>query len=265
MKSKEIMLYLAVKYKGNYDEMYNAIRSKLPLKEEDVERVSESIGCKYVTILDQEYPQQLRTAIRPPFVLFYKGNLELINGSIPLLSVVGSREPSSYSSETVGKICGDLAKKGVGIICGLAKGIDTVALKSALPYGKAIAVLGTSLDSCYPLENYDLQQEIGNYGLLLSEFPPGVGPSKINFPARNRITVGLSYSLLVGEVQRRSGTLISVTFALNRGCDIGVLPSRATEDTYNNRLIQDGAILVNSSEDVLDFFSNLVPLKKKIF
>ena len=247
MKSKEIMLYLAVKYKGNYDEMYNAIRSKLPLKEEDVERVSESIGCKYVTILDQEYPQQLRTAIRPPFVLFYKGNLELINGSIPLLSVVGSREPSSYSSETVGKICGDLA------------------LKSALPYGKAIAVLGTSLDSCYPLENYDLQQEIGNYGLLLSEFPPGVGPSKINFPARNRITVGLSYSLLVGEVQRRSGTLISVTFALNRGCDIGVLPSRATEDTYNNRLIQDGAILVNSSEDVLDFFSNLVPLKKKIF
>ena len=109
----------------------------------------------------------------------------------------------------------------MGIISGLAKGIDTVALKSALPYGKAIAVLGTSLDSCYPLENYDLQQEIGNCGLLLSEFPPGVGPSKINFPARNRITVGLSYSLLVGEVQRRSGTLISVTFALNRGCDIG--------------------------------------------
>lgn len=263
MKAREILLYLAIKHKGNFDEMYSAIKAKEKIAEQELKETIKSFDGKYVTIIDEDYPPRLKSIFKPPLVLFYKGNYELINENRPLLSVVGSREASSYSNKMVGEICEEMAKKGVGIISGLAKGIDTSALSSANKYGKAIAILGTSLTCYYPAENSELQDKIGTDGLLLSEFPPGVGPSKANFPLRNRIMVGLSKSLLVGEVKRKSGTLISVSLALEMGSEIGVLPFRANEDVYNNKLIQEGAYLIASSDDLLSYFSTFSSLREK--
>lgn len=177
-----------------------------------------------ISILDDEYPSYLREIYSPPVYLYIKGNKKILNKFN--IGVVGCRECSSYGRETAQKISYDLAQNGINIVSGLARGIDSYAHLGALyAKGITIAVLANGLDTVYPIENKYLMNNIlkGN-GTIISEYPLGTKPEKNNFPARNRIISGLSRGIVVVEAKKKSGTLITVDFALEQGRDVYVVP-----------------------------------------
>lgn len=178
-----------------------------------------------INILEEDYPEKLKNIYDSPIVLYYKGNKKLINSN-KMIAIVGCRNCSIYGEEVSKKFAHDLAKEGICVISGLAKGIDSRAHLGALKEkGKTIAVLGSGLDRIYPSENIKLYNEIvKNGGLILSEYVIGTNANRMNFPARNRIISGLSDGVLVIEAKEKSGTLITVDFALEQGKEVYVVP-----------------------------------------
>lgn len=178
-----------------------------------------------ITILDEDYPKNLKNIYDPPIVLYYKGNRKLVNSN-KIIAIIGCRNCSIYGENVSKKFSYDLAKEGISIISGMAKGIDRAAHIGALKEkGKTIAVLGSGLDRIYPSENLELYNEIiKNGGIVLSEYVIGTNANRLNFPARNRIISGLSDGVLVVEAKEKSGTLITVDFALEQGKDVYVVP-----------------------------------------
>jgi DNA processing protein len=182
------------------------------------------------------------------------------------IAVVGTRRPTSYGRDAADRLAGDLARAGVTIVSGLAKGIDTHAHRSALAAcGRTIAVLGSGLDRIYPAENAALAREISEKGTLISEYPPGTPPDAANFPARNRIISGLSRGVLVIEARESSGALITADFALEQGRDVFAIPGNIFWPTSegSHRLIQQGAKLVRCADDVLQEL-NLAQLPQQL-
>ena len=179
-----------------------------------------------ISIEDNEYPFFLREIYSPPICLYIKGNKENLNKFN--ISIVGCRDCSEYGKDVAQKLAYDLASNSVNIVSGLAKGIDSYAHLGAL-YAKGLttAVLGNGLDVIYPKENYYLANKIINSGgAIISEYPLGTKPEKINFPLRNRIVSGLSKGVVVVEAKQKSGTLITVDFALDQGRDVFVVPRK---------------------------------------
>lgn len=185
----------------------------------------EKYNIGMVTILDEEYPKNLKNIYDAPIVLYYKGNKQLLNNN-KIIAIVGCRNCSKYGECVSAKFAHDLSKEGICIISGMAKGIDSAAHYGALKEkGKTIAVLGSGLDRIYPSENIRLYNEIlENEGLILTEYVIGTNANKLNFPARNRIISGLSDGVIVVEAKEKSGTLITVDFALEQGKDVFVVP-----------------------------------------
>ena len=182
-------------------------------------------GVFQISIWEKNYPKALKNIYNPPITLFYKGKIELANTNC--VSIVGSRNASTYGKETSFKIGKDLAKKGYTVVSGLAQGIDAEAHTGALDIkGKTIAVVGTGLDRVYPLENFRLCKKIEEEGLVLSEYVVGTKPNAMNFPARNRIISGLSDGLIVVEAAHRSGALITVDLALEQGKNVYAVPRK---------------------------------------
>lgn len=179
-----------------------------------------------ISIDDIEYPSTLREIYNPPICLYIKGNKEILNNQN--ISVIGCRECSEYGKQVAQRLAYDLARNGLNIISGLAKGIDSFAHLGALyAKGKTTAVLGNGLDSVYPKENYYLADIIlKTNGAIISEYPLGTKADKKNFPARNRIVSGLSKAIVVVEAKQKSGTLITVDFALEQGRDVFVVPRK---------------------------------------
>lgn len=170
------------------------------------------------------------------------------------MAVVGSRAASRYGSGMAESIAASLSMSGVGVVSGLAQGIDRAAHLGALRgVGGTIAVLGTGLDLVYPASNSDLWKQIAARGLIVSEFPPGTRPESMNFPHRNRIVSGLSLGVLVVEGALGSGSLITAKLALAQNRDVFALPGPATMQSYRgcHQLIRQGACLVQSAEDIL--------------
>ena len=232
----EILLCLSLKYKGNWDEIYQAIRNKKRITEEEGRDLLASYksDAKVVVITDPDYPEALKKIYRPPFVLFYYGDFSSIKNQKHCVSYIGSRDSSAYGEK-------------------MAKGIDGVATKAALDAGgRAVGILGSGIDVCYPNSNEDIYKRLKTEGLLLSEYPEEVPPNKENFPARNRLIAGLSEVVVVGEADRHSGTLITVNYALEGGKEVACLPYPADQDSACNLLIKDGATLITSAEDVLE-------------
>lgn len=256
MKTQDVLLHFALKYDGNFDLMLAAIQRKERIAPEEIEEDHKKNDLDYVTIMDPNYPFGLKNIYKPPLILFYKGNLDLIKDFNKCVTIVGSRESSTYGYQSIKKIAEDLAKEGITVISGLAKGIDTAAAIGASKYGKAVAILGNGVSYYYPSENVALQDEIAKNGLLLSEYPLALKPSKNNFVFRNRIMVGLSPFLLVGEAKNRSGTTASVSYALENNRDVGCLPFRIEDEQCNNTLIQQGAVLIKDASDVLTMLSS---------
>ena len=206
-----------------------------------------------ITIDDKDYPKKLLHIYDAPAILYYKGDKKLLHTDI--IAMIGCRECSNYGKEVSIKFSYELAKNGITIISGMAKGIDSYSHIGCIKAGgKTIAVLGSGLDIIYPKENCLLYDEIlSAKGLILSEYVIGTKPSKLNFPARNRIISGLSNGVIVVEAKGKSGTLNTVDFALEQGKDIFVVPGNitSTNSTGTNELIKQGASCVTGVEDIL--------------
>ena len=204
-----------------------------------------------ISILDDEYPLELKHCYNPPVLLFYQGNLELL--SRPKIAVVGARMASSTGTHSVQKIIKELKNHFV-IISGLARGIDTSAHLSALKNGGAsIAVIGCGLDVYYPKENKRLQEYMAKNHLVLSEYVVGEVPLKFHFPERNRIIAGLSQGVIVVEAKLRSGSLITCERALEEGRDVFAIPGNILDGKSDgcHHLIKEGAKCITSGLDIL--------------
>ena len=206
------------------------------------------------TITDPNYPALLLQMDEPPSILFYQGNLQCMKQKN--LAMVGSRAASYDGQKAAGKIACNLSRKGIGIISGMAGGIDTASHNGCIDGGsRTIAVTGCGLDIVYPSANLRLRDNIlENGGLLLSEYPPGEKPVGWHFPFRNRIITGLSHALIVIEAKIRSGTMTSVQHALNQGKDVFVYPGDPTSPYFegNHRLLREGAIYFTTAEEILE-------------
>ena len=206
-----------------------------------------------ITIEDKEYPINLKNIYDYPLYLYIKGNKKILNENC--ISIIGCREYSTYGEKCTKYFSYNLAKEGKVIVSGLARGIDSFAHKGAIKAkGKTIAVIGSGLNIIYPSENIELANEIiRTGGAIITEYPIGIKPLKLNFPARNRIISGISDRLLVIEAKKQSGTLITVDFALEQGKDIYVVPGNinSMNSVGTNELIKQGARLVTNYMEVI--------------
>lgn len=253
IKARDLLIYLSLKYEGDWEKIFSAIKGKEAFSKEDVLKASENLSCSCVTLIDPEYPSSLKNCNKPPFVLFYYGDISLIQDEKKCVAYIGSRESSSYGEEMAKTISKGVAKRGYCIVSGMARGIDRVATENALgEIGGAVGILGSGIDRPYPTENIGLYNRLKTEGLVISEYPGKVPPDKNHFPFRNRIIACLSRLIIVGEASHRSGTLITVGYALDFGKDIASLPYRADEENACNDLIKDGATLITCVDDVLN-------------
>ncbi len=200
---------------------------------------------------DERYPALLSTIGSPP-VLHVRGSLEPCDALA--VAIVGSRRPTPYGIEVAESLAAELAARGVTIVSGFARGIDTAAHRGALTAGgRTLAVLGNGIDIVYPAENRDLATIIERRGALLSQFRRGTEPLARNFPARNRTLAGLALGVVVVEAAERSGALITAGFAADLGREVFAVPGRVTSDVSRgpHGLLRDGAILIRDWADVV--------------
>ena len=217
-----------------------------------------------ITIEDKDYPRVLREIYDAPISLYCKGDKSILNNKA--IAIVGCRDATQYGKSAAKYFSYNLARQNVNIISGLAKGVDSYAHIGAICVqeesnnsyynnccGKTIAVLGNGLDTIYPSENDVLAKKIISCGgAILSEYPLGTKPDKMNFPARNRIISGMSQGILVIEAKEKSGTLITVDFALEQGRDIFVVPGNinSLNSVGTNELIKQGAKMVTNYNEI---------------
>ncbi len=213
----------------------------------------EQFKVNYITIWDTDYPPILKRIPDAPVILFYKGQIKVLCQQS--IAIVGTRTPSEYGRIVTTEIVKQLIYHNLTIVSGLARGIDSIAHRTAIQSGgSTVAVLGCGIDRCYPPENQKLYQQIKKQGCILSEYFIGTGPDAINFPKRNRIISGLSLGTLVIEAGDRSGALISALFALNQNREVFAIPGNINSPKSRgcNRLIKQGAKLIQSVEDILE-------------
>lgn len=232
------ILYYGLKYGGEYRKIKRAIEKNEEWEETEYDE-------NYITILDEEYPKEFYELDEPPYLFFYKGNLELLTKE--KVSVIGSRECSEYAKQSCYDLM-DRLKNDTVIVSGLAKGVDALAHIEAMKLGHpCIGVIGCGLDIIYPMENKNLYEEIMNNHLLISEYPNHVAPSAHHFPARNRLIAALGEVCYVVEAKSKSGTMITANYALSLDREIIAFPYRYNEAFGKgcNDLIEQGASIFN--------------------
>ena len=215
-------------------------------------RLAEELGVQVITITSPDYPSNLKNIYDPPVVVYVKGNMT--EPDKLAVAMVGSRRASHYGLETAQRIAADLARRGLTIVSGGARGIDTAAHKGALEAGgRTIAVLGCGIDTCYPAENKKLYEAVAGSGAVVSEFPFGAAPEPWRFPPRNRLISGMALGVVVCQSPAASGALITASYAAEQGKDVFAVPGNIDEDRNRgcHALIKDGAKLVESAADVL--------------
>ena len=217
----------------------------------EIERL-EKKGYFVLTIGDKRYPGYLREIFDPPLVLYCAGKTEILNE--PAVSIVGARKPTPYGRAVAEKLASDLSSKGLVIVSGMARGIDSIAHWGALKEGRTMAVLGSGLNKVYPRENRHLFEKIADNGIVLSEYPLDSPPLGYHFPLRNRIISGLSLAAVVIEATRKSGSLITARLALEQNREVMAVPGSITSHlSYGtNWLIKNGAKLVEDWRDVVE-------------
>ncbi len=215
---------------------------------------TEALNSRVVTIEDEEYPPMLKHIDEPPHVLYMYGErMEWEN--LLTITVVGTRTFNIYGKNATQRLSYDLAKAGVVIVSGMARGIDSIAGIAALHSGnKTVAVLGSGFDKVYPPEKKNLFHAIAKNGVVITEYPPDMKALPHNFPRRNRIMAGLSYGVLVTQAPRKSGALITASHALEYGRDIYAVPGGmfSIGSQGCNDLIRQGAKLVTSYMDIIN-------------
>ena len=210
-------------------------------------------GCQVITLYDATYPPHLKEIDTPPLVLYVKG--ELVPEDALSISFVGSRNAKDYGRKVSYRLSYQLAQRGLTVVSGFAKGIDTSAHRGALEAGgRTIAVMGNGLSLIYPATNKDLAEKITESGALISEFPMGAKPKPRNFPRRNRIISGLTLGTVVVEASNRSGALITARLAGEQGREVFAVPGEIFSElsTGTHKLINNGAKLINTVDDLLN-------------
>ena len=225
-----ICINIALNKKYNYEEALKSFSN---------------IKSNVITIMDSDlYPKEFNQILHPPFVLFYYGNISLLKNKNKL-AVIGSRQNTSYGKKVTEDILNDLHEKidSLTIISGMAKGIDGIAMRTAIKNNdNVIAILGSGIEYC----------KTSNKGLILSEYPLDTKPLKENFPIRNRLIAGLCDCVFVPEAKIKSGTSITIKYALDNGKEIFVAPNQLFSNSLNNLLLRDGANICISADDLLD-------------
>lgn len=216
------------------------------------ERIREQ-GISVLTWEDEGYPRRLKEIEQPPPVLYLRGSL--CPEDEWAVAIVGTRRMTAYGRQVAEEIAGLLARNGVTVISGLARGVDAVAHQAALNAGgRTLAVLGSGVDRVYPPDNRRLADQIIERGALASDYPPGTPPEGTNFPPRNRIISGLSLAVVVVEAGATSGALITAGFAADQGREVFAVPGNITapQSQGSNRLVQNGARPLLDAREVLE-------------
>ncbi len=238
---------LSEKVIGNVVELRSAI---------NLDQVWDQLEAKGINVLiqtDENYPRRLQELEQPPPVLYMLG--ELTSEDEWAVAVVGTRRVTAYGRQVAEDIAGTLARNGISVISGLARGIDSISHQAALHAGgRTIAVLGSGLDRIYPPENRRLAEQIAAHGALISDYSPGTPPEASNFPPRNRLISGLSLAVVIVEAGQTSGALITAAFAADQGREVFAVPGNISSpgSKGTNRLIRDGAQPLLHPEQVLE-------------
>ena len=247
MDKKELSMILSPK------QVESLMKSRNVWDFEKERRKLENNGIRFISRIDDEYPEKLKNIADPPFALYVKGRLP--DPERPSVAIIGARMCSEYGRYMARQLGRGLAFAGVQVISGMARGIDGISQKAALQAGgQSYGVVGCGVDVCYPDENRDVYEELCLSGGVISEFPPGTEPKASFFPLRNRIISALSDVVVVVEARRKSGTQITVDTALEQGKEVLVCPGRLTDRLSDgcNYLISQGAGVVIDVNDVID-------------
>lgn len=214
---------------------------------------------KILKIEDENYPEKLKNIDNPPKQLYILGNEKILDSFG--LAIIGCRQYSEYGKKVAKELSFKLAKQGINIISGMAKGIDSFShMGCMVAGGKTIAVLGSGFNNIYPKENIELLKEIiRTGGAVITEYSPDVKPIGANFPLRNRIISGLSEGVIVIEARKKSGTLITVDYALEQGKEIFAVPGNINNSSSQgtNEMIREGAKIVTGIEDILEEYFHI--------
>lgn len=247
-KNSEVLTsVLGEKYKAEF-------LSKISSVEDIISRLNRE-GVNYVSIIDDEYPDQLREIYDPPIVLFCKGDVSVLKTRC--IGVVGTRTPTRYGQKVCDSFAREFARSGLTVVSGFARGVDSIAHKAVVDSdAPTIAVFACGLDTCYPSENRGLYDAIiAHGGLIVTEYPLGVKPLQYHFPERNRIISGLSEGVFLPEATLKSGSLITARLAIEQGKDLFVVPGNinSPESEGTNKLLQEMPhAFVLAPEDVFD-------------
>lgn len=208
-----------------------------------------------LTFFSPNYPPLLRRIPDPPLLLFYQGNVSLLQKAC--VAIIGAREASAYARKVCEKFVPPLLASNYVIISGLAKGVDSFAHESALRnHGETIAVVGTGVDVCYPATSRNIYEEICQRHLVISEYPAGTTPQRFHFPMRNRLIAGIAQGVCVVEAKEKSGSLITAQLALENGREVFAVPGEiiSAQSKGCHQLIQDGAKCTIEADDILQEF-----------
>jgi DNA processing protein len=232
-----------------------AIQSKRAHKEAEEELVQvRKLGCRLLNWDEPEYPQRLLEIYDPPPLVYVRGDASVLNRHS--ISMVGTRRPTPYGIQIAERLGHDLAERGLTIISGMARGIDSLAHQGACraSHGAPVGVLGTGVDVIYPKENKKIFAEVEKRGALISEFPLGTHPAPENFPVRNRVVAGMSLGVVVVQGAQYSGSLITARLGMEFGREVYGIPGNVTVNVSfaPNQMIKQGAKLVTSWEDVIE-------------
>ena len=268
-ESKIILIEKYTDEQNIYNNMDNIISNNIITKRESIKLESHNINegykleeyllkteIRYVVYSKKEYPNKLRNIPDPPYVLFYKGNIELMYDD--MVAIVGARKNTIYGEQVTKAIANEISRTSYGIISGVAYGIDSIAHREILlKGGKTVGVLGCGIDIVYPRSNKWLYEEIIRRGLLISEFLPGTKPFPYNFPRRNRIISGLSNGVIVVEAAVKSGSIITASLAIEQSKEVMVVPGSVFSDKSIgcHMLIRDGANCFVGIEDLYRFLN----------
>lgn len=269
--SHKLKFKLLDEYKSPYElwesvfKYKNGMEDNLELKdflkstfdEEYIQKINERVYENEINSVkygQENYPKKLTYIDDPPYILFYKGNIEKLNLNRQV-AIVGSRKCTNYGKQITETIVRQIVRNNIGIVSGLAYGIDRAAHETALKNGGFTAgILGCGADIVYPKSNLDIYNEMIKKGCIISEFMPGTAPYSYNFPIRNRIISGLSDLVIVAEAGEKSGSLITTNYALEQGRDVMAVPGSVFSDVSRgtNKLIREGASIYTKIEDVFD-------------
>jgi DNA processing protein len=219
----------------------------------ELDGVRKIAGCSLLNWTEPEYPQTLLQIYDPPVLLYVRGDPQVLN--LASLSIVGTRRPTLYGTQMAQRLGRDLAARGLVIVSGMARGIDAIGHQGSMDaHGRAIGVLGTGIDVCYPKENKKLYEKVLERGAIISEFPLHTHPAPENFPVRNRIVAGMPLGTVVIEGAQYSGSLITARLAMEFGREVFGVPGNVTQPVSfaPNQLIKQGAKLVTCAEDVIE-------------